>query len=180
MSLQVVGVADCGWSTAPGEILVTYALGSCIAVAIHDPVARVGGLLHYMLPEASLDRGKAALNPFMFADTGIPTLFEKAYQLGAQKNRLVTHVAGGAQVMGDNGVFNIGRRNYLALRKILWKAGVLVHAEDVGGTASRTVRLDVATGRFLMRDGNGTERELGRAATEQCRPRPGGTAWRSR
>lgn len=156
VNLLTVGVGDCTVSNSAESVLATYALGSCIAVAIHDPVAAVGGLLHYMLPESSLNPGKASQNPFMFADTGIPLLFHAAYGLGAEKRRLIVRAAGGAQVMDENGVFNIGKRNHLALRKILWKAGVMIHGEEIGGTASRTVRLEVATGRFLIR-GPGTE-----------------------
>lgn len=150
LSLLTVGVGDCKVSNAAESALTTYALGSCIALAIHDPVAAVGGLLHFMLPESSLNPDKAGQNPFMFADTGIPTLFRAAYELGAEKRRLVVWAAGGAQVMDTNGVFNIGKRNHLAMRKILWKAGVMIHGEEIGGTASRTVRLDVATGRFWV------------------------------
>lgn len=156
----VVGIADCQISKSCDQVLVTYALGSCIAVAIHDPVAGVGGLLHYMLPESSISPAKAAENPYMFADTGIPLLFRRAYECGAEKRRLVVRVAGGSQVMDSEGVFNIGKRNYLALRKILWKAGVLVHAEDVGGNLSRTVRLEVGTGRFWLRGAGSVEQEL--------------------
>ena len=160
MSSIVVGVADCQISSVPGEDLITYALGSCVAVAIYDPAVSVGGLLHYMLPESGIDRAKAQANPFMFADTGIPLLFHRAYAQGAEKRRIVVHVAGGAQLMDAQGVFNIGKRNYLALRKILWKAGVLIHAEHVGGNESRTVRLEVGTGRFLMRGPGASEQEL--------------------
>jgi chemotaxis receptor (MCP) glutamine deamidase CheD len=110
----VVGVADCQISKDSESTLVTYALGSCIAIAIHDAVAGVGGLLHFMLPESSIDPAKASNNPYMFADTGIPTLFRNAYQYGAEKRRLTVRLAGGAQVMDDNGVFNIGKRNYLS------------------------------------------------------------------
>lgn len=177
MSLQVVGMADCSLSTDPDEVLVTYALGSCIAVAVHDPVAKVGGLLHYMLPESGIDRDKAARNPYMFADTGIPLLFQKSYSLGAQKRRLVVRLAGGSQVMDDSGVFNIGRRNYLAVRRILWKAGVLIEAEDVGGAMSRTVRLEVGSGRFWLRPSGEAEREVLAAAPQ---PMEGAAAWRSR
>ena len=160
VNLLTVGIGDCKVSGKSEAVLATYALGSCIAVAIHDPVAGVGGLLHYMLPESSLNPDKARDNPFMFADTGVPRLFHAAYQLGAEKRRLVVRVAGGAQVMDENGVFNIGKRNHLALRKILWKAGVIVHAEEVGGTTSRTVRLDVASGRFFIRGPGMPDREL--------------------
>jgi len=156
----VVGVADCRISANPEAVLVTYALGSCIAVMIHDPVAGVGGLLHFMLPESGLDRVKAQQNPFMFADTGIPRLFHGAYEQGADKRRLMVWVAGGAQVMDPAGVFNIGKRNHLAMRKILWKAGVLVHSEEVGGVISRTVRLEVGSGRVLLRGAGEDEREM--------------------
>jgi chemotaxis protein CheD len=160
LKLLTVGVGDCKVSNAAESVLATYALGSCIAVAIHDPMAAVGGLLHFMLPESSLNPDKALQNPFMFADTGIPLLFRAAYGLGAEKRRLVVRVAGGAQVMDENGVFNIGKRNHLALRKILWKAGVMIHGEEIGGTSSRTVRLEVSTGRFLIRGPGMADREM--------------------
>src|SRR5262249_5376035 len=124
--LLVVGVSDCRVSSDERSSLITYALGSCIPIAIPDPVARVRGLLHLMLPDSSLDRVKAGERPYMFADTGVPLLFHQAYAAGAQKSRLVVRLAGGAQVIADNGVFNIGKRNHLAVRKLLWRAGVLV------------------------------------------------------
>ena len=161
MSPVVVGVADCRISSDPQAVLVTYALESCIALMIHDPVAGVAGLLHFMLPESNLDPEKARQNPYMFADTGIPLLFRAAYDQGADKRRLVVTAAGGAQVMDPTGFFNIGKRNHLAMRKILWKAGVLVHGEEVGGAASRTVRLEVRTGRVLLRGAGEPEREMG-------------------
>lgn len=164
MANVVVGMADCQVSKSRDEVLVTYALGSCIAVAIHDPVAGVGGMLHFMLPESAISPAKAGENPYMFADTGIPLLFRRAYEYGAEKRRLVVRAAGGAQVMDESGLFNIGKRNYLALRKILWKAGVMIQGEEIGGTASRTVRLEVATGRFLIRGPGMADREMPVAA----------------
>lgn len=166
----VVGVADCRISNQREDVLVTYALGSCIAVAIHDPVAGVGGLLHYMLPESAISPAKAGENPYMFADTGIPLLFRRSYECGADKRRLVVRVAGGAQVMDPEGVFNIGKRNYLALRKIFWKAGVLLQGEDVGGNLSRTVRLEVGSGRFWLRGPGSLDKELASAAPKGASP----------
>jgi len=162
----VVRVADCQISKDPEGALVTYALGSCIAVAIHDAAAGVAGLLHLMLPESGIDRAKAQANPYMFADTGIPMLFRSAYEIGAEKRRLTVRLAGGAQVMDENGVFNIGKRNYLAVRKILWKAGVLVSAEDIGGNVSRTVRLEVGSGKFWLRTAGEAEQEMPLGRTE--------------
>ena len=114
----VIGVADCYISTDTSNVLVTYALGSCIAVAIYDPIARVGGLLHFMLPEAPAGAAQSGKSPYMFADSGIPMMFREAYEKGAQKRRLRVRVAGGAQIMDEHGVFNIGQRNCLAMKKI--------------------------------------------------------------
>jgi len=100
----------------------------------------------------------------MFADTGIPTLFHRAYALGAEKRRLRVYLAGAAQIMDDNGVFNIGKRNHLAGRRILWQAGVLVHGEEVGGTISRNVRIDINSGEVWLRPTGQPERLLSRAA----------------
>jgi chemotaxis protein CheD len=160
MSLQVVGIGDCKVSNDPDDVLVTHALGSCIAVMIHDPVARVAGLLHYMLPESSLDPAKAKLRPFMFADTGIPELFHWTYALGGVKSRLIVMAAGGAQMLDPNGTFNIGKKNQLAMRKIFWKAGVLVRKEEIGGVDSRTVRIEVATGKVMLRTSASGEQEM--------------------
>jgi chemotaxis protein CheD len=146
-----VGVGDCRVSDDLDCELVTYALGSCIAVAIYDPEVRVAGLLHFMLPNSTLSPAKAHENPFMFADTGIPLLFRRTYEYGAERRRIIVRVAGGAQVLQSEGNFNIGKRNYLEMRKILSNAGLLVHGEAVGGTVSRTIRLEVATGRLRLR-----------------------------
>jgi len=147
----VVDIADFQVSNDPRVELVTYSLGSCIGVAIWDPEVQVGGMLHYMLPESSLSLEKAKSNPARFADTGIPMLFRSAYELGAVKKRLIVKVSGGSSLLDDNGTFNIGKRNYVSLRKIFWRNGVLIDAEHVGGQLSRTLRLNVGTGRSTLR-----------------------------
>lgn len=159
MNSLVVGISDCKISNDPEAVLMTYALGSCIAIAVHDPVARVSGLLHFMLPEASIDQVKAQQNPFMFADTGIPKLLNDVVRSGANRRRLVVRIVGGAQILDGQALFQIGRRNYVAARKLLWKAELLVAAEVVGGEVSRTVRLEVATGKTWIREG-GIEKPL--------------------
>jgi len=160
VSSVIVGISDCKVTRDAESVLVTYALGSCIAVAMHDPVTKVSGLLHYMLPESSIDASKAQQNPWMFADTGIPRMMDALKAAGGDGKRMVVRLAGGAQVLDSQGVFQIGKRNYLAARRILWKAGVLIAAEAVGGEVSRTTRLEVATGRLWVREGGGLEREL--------------------
>ncbi len=163
--MLAVGVGDMKVSARQEEVLVTYGLGSCIGITIWDPVSRVGGLLHFMLPESQSDPAKAKDQPALYADTGIPLLFKSAYQLGADKKRLLVRVAGGAQVLDGDGVFNIGKRNYLAMKKIFWKAGVMIHAEEVGKNISRTLRLEVGTGKLLLQEAGEEARELG---LKQC------------
>ena len=158
MSQLVAGIADCKVSADTGAVLVTYALGSCVGLIIHDPVAQVGGLLHILLPDSRLDPAEAVRNPFKFADTGIPEMFHQAYRLGAEKQRLRVYVLGGACVMDEDGVFAVGSKNVLAARKILWRAGVFIRGEETGGIASRTVRLEMSTGRVYVRMPGAPER----------------------
>ena len=160
MSLITVGIGDAQVSRDTSDVLVTHALGSCIAVAIHDPVVEVAGLLHILLPDSKSSPQKAAAQPCLFADTGIPALFHSAYALGAQKPRITVRVVGGAQIADPQGVFNIGKQNYLACRRILWAAGVLIRGEEIGGSISRTVRLTVGCGRLEWSSGAGPGREL--------------------
>lgn len=142
----VVGLADFAVSNSQNVILTTYALGSCLGIAIYDPIVRVGGLLHIMLPDSGIDPVKAAAKPAMFVDTGVPALFRAAYELHADKHRIQIYVAGGAQIMDNSGFFNIGRRNYDALTALLAKHGLHIHAEEVGGMVNRTLYLNLATG----------------------------------
>ncbi len=154
---RIVDIADLQVAKGNGDpsVLITYSLGSCIGVAIWDPVTHVGGMLHYMLPDSSISPEKAEKNPAMFADTGLPYLFKNAYKLGAEKKRLAVKVAGGSQLLDDEGTFNIGKRNYLILRKIFWKNGVMIDGEHVGGSLSRTLKLDLCTGRVVVKTKHG-------------------------
>ncbi len=143
---MIVGVSDMKVSNDPDATVVTYSLGSCIGVVVFDPVAKAGGILHYMLPESSLDDEKAKKNPYMFADTGIPSLFKAVYKLGAKKQRMKVAVMGGSQILDQKGFFNIGKRNHTALRKMFFKNNVMRDYEDVGGNSNRTVRVEIKTG----------------------------------
>lgn len=146
-----VDIADMQVSAVPDAVLVTYALGSCIAVMVHDPVRRAVGMIHYMLPQASTAPEKAKVRPYMFADTGVPLLFHAMYGLGCDKRNLVVRVAGGAAVLSQADMFEIGKRNHQMLRKLLWKAGVPIKSEDVGGTTYRTAHLFNETGRIHIK-----------------------------
>ena len=147
----IVHVSDARVSRDPRDVLATYSLGSCIAVVLYDPAAGVGGMLHYQLPTSSLDLGRASANPAMFADTGMELLLKGMAALGAGKSRLKVQMAGGAQMLNDAGLFNIGKRNHTAIRKILWQAGMFIDREEVGGTAPRNVYLNLADGTVTIK-----------------------------
>lgn len=155
----VVDISEIKVSNDPNAIIVTYALGSCIGVMVHDPKRRVAGMIHYMLPLSNASPDKAKRKPAMFADTGVPLLFDEMYKLGCKKSDLVVKVAGGGALYDDKGTFNIGKRNYTVLRKLLWKNSIIIKGEDVGGKKSRTVRMHVGTGRVTVHS-MGEELEL--------------------
>ena len=162
MADVIVGMADLRVSADPADRLVTYALGSCLGIAVYDPVMRVAGLLHVMLPLSSVDAERARLNPALCVDTGVPELFRACYRLGAVKQRMRVRVAGGSSVSAPDepDQFQIGKRNVLTLRKLLWKNGVLAEAMDVGGhQLARTMALTVADGGVTLKVA-GTTRSL--------------------
>lgn len=147
----VVNVSDARSSADSQVVLTTYSLGSCIGVALYDPVAHVGGMLHFQLPSSSIDPQRAAQNPLMFADTGMERLLAQMAALGGQKRRMRVKLAGGAQMLNDGELFNIGRRNHAAIRKVLWQHGLFIDGENVGGSSPRNMYLAVADGAVSLR-----------------------------
>ena len=157
---HIVGIAEIKISSVPGDVIVTHALGSCLGITIHDPVAHVGGMLHVMMPTSTINREKARTNPYMFVDTAVPMFFREVYQAGAVKNRLEVKVAGGANVhnVGKDS-FAIGKRNFIVLKKLFWKNNVIIESSDVGGSNARTLFLEIGSGHTWMST-TGTEKEL--------------------
>ncbi|MHC4423141.1 MAG: chemotaxis protein CheD [Planctomycetota bacterium] len=155
----VVHVSDAKVSNDPADVLTTHSLGSCIGVCLYDPVTGVGGMLHYQLPDSKMDPERAGQKPFMFADTGMKILVEKLVSMGARKKRMQIKIAGGATMDTGPKGFDIGKRNHLAIRKILWKNGMFIDAEDVGGTSPRNMYMNMANGIVTVRS-NGLEKTL--------------------
>ena len=153
-----VGLGDL-FTAKTGE-LVAYSLGSCVAICLYDAPARVAAMAHVVLPAAP---GRAQTTPGKYADTAVPALLDALKQQGASLFRLRCKIAGGAAVLaigGGGSLPNIGQRNVEAVKAALAKANVRVQAEQTGGNQGRTVRLDAATGRVLVRTVRGTEGEL--------------------
>jgi chemotaxis protein CheD len=153
----VVGVGDCRLAAFPTASLSTYALGSCIALIGYDWKIKTGGLLHVMLPESAIDKTPSSVNPFVYVDTGVPELFRRLNAAGCGKQTLRWCVVGGASMMADSSHFEIGKRNYLAMKKAFWRHGIFVDREDVGGKESRSVRLGLDTGQIDLRKGGARE-----------------------
>jgi chemotaxis protein CheD len=146
----IVGMGDMLTSNDAQALLVTYSLGSCVGVSIYDPVAKVGGLLHAMLPDSTINLERASNRPYMFVDTGLPAMFHAVYALGGLKHRLICKLAGGAEFLDEKKIFRIGQRNVEATLAMLDRNGVKITASETGGRESRTVRLDLANGNFTL------------------------------
>jgi chemotaxis protein CheD len=155
-----VGIGELVVSNDANAEIVTHALGSCIAVCLFDPAARVAAMLHFLLPEARINTERAREQPAAFADTGIPLLFQQAYQLGLDKRRARVMLVGGAEVNEAGPAFKIGRRNLLAAKNVLWKNGVMIKGEAVGGAVARTVHFNVGNGRVQIFSGRDPIGEL--------------------
>ncbi|MDZ4829111.1 MAG: chemotaxis protein CheD [Phycisphaerae bacterium] len=148
-----VGALAVAQAGAPGstQTLITYALGSCIGVTLYDPMSRVGGLLHFMLPESAANPTRAATCPAMFADSGIELLFQRAERLGCNAQRIIVCAAGGAEILAGDSHFRIGARNRTMLRRVLWQRNLLLRAQDIGGSHSRTLALSLVDGAVTVR-----------------------------
>jgi chemotaxis protein CheD len=148
----ILGIGDFGASSTPGSSVKTFALGSCVAVVILDPKNRVVGMVHIALPDSSINEAKGRERPGYFADLGVPLLLKEMARHGSPANGrgLTVKLVGGASIMDHNDTFNIGKRNVLAIKKILWSFSMGAVAEDVGGNHSRTVSVAVNTGKVVV------------------------------
>ena len=152
----VVGVGEFKVTPHREAVLVTYALGSCMGVTAFDPKVGAGGLLHFKLPESALNQQMACKKPGVFGDTGMASFLKELLALGATRPHLEIKLIGGSKSLGPSDFFNIGERNLLTARRFLWMNGLIVSKEDTGGGDYRTVRLEMATGRVMVKDPRGT------------------------
>lgn len=144
-----VGISDLRFSQDSDDILVTHGLGSCIAVAGYDSVLKHGALLHFMLPNAGERAKLKDFNPMMFGDTGMELLLQYFDLNGCKRNHLRFVIAGGASLStGSDKVdhFEIGKRNITMAKKFFWKNNLLIAADHIGDSISRTLYLEMSTG----------------------------------
>ena len=148
---RFVNIAEMVISDSADDQLIAPNLGSCLGIAIYDRKKKIGGLIHCLLPTAKSDPAKAEQSPCTYVDTGFHLLFESMHNKGCSREDLVIVVVGGASINDPNGVFEIGKKNFTILRKLLWKNNLLMHANDVGGGSSRTLTLSIAEGSMTLK-----------------------------
>jgi chemotaxis protein CheD len=145
-----VKVAD--YAVAAEGVIATIGLGSCVAIALYDPTAHIGGLAHILLPDESMSRDRS--NPAKFPATILPIVLEEMRRLGASKRRVRAKIAGGssmfANLLAQNSI-NIGERNVASVRSVLAASKIPVVGEDVGSDHGRSVYLFMADGRVEVR-----------------------------
>jgi chemotaxis protein CheD len=154
-----VGLGELVISHDPEDILVAYGLGSCVGIAMYNPVTKTGGLLHAVLPE-KFDNGNDS--PTKFVNTGIPILLEKIQNNGST-NSILIYMAGGANMLINTQLsktFDIGTRNVSTAIQIFEKMKLTLRNSELGGNIGRTVRLYIASGHMTVRIIGGTEKEL--------------------
>lgn len=148
----MVGIGQIATSRTPGDVIQTMALGSCVGVLVLTTIPRTISLLHFALPDSRKSNGKAEKLPGYFADTGLKMLFINLKKIGVNhlKSQILIKLIGGANVLKGNDVFNVGKRNVLSARKLLFKNRYKIIAEDVGGHISRTVKIEFDTGKVFV------------------------------
>ena len=159
-----VGIAQCVISKDPQVLIVSYGLGSCVGIAAWDPVARVAGLIHILLPEPTATSPNMSVAPMRFASTGVPYLLHALDVAGGQRSRLRLAAVGGAQMLGAlslNGANKtIGALNVEVVQATLHQEGLQLSSHDFGGTTGRTIGIVVATGSVWVRAAGGQVRDL--------------------
>jgi chemotaxis protein CheD len=146
-------------SDASEDVLIAYGLGSCVAVCLYDPLTRVGGMLHALLPTAP-NENSANDKRTKFVDQGVPLLIKALTQSGARRTHLIAQLCGGAQVLsapGLNSMLDIGERNVHAAETALQAAGLRIRGQATGGSIGRTVKFYIANGRVTTRSLGKTE-----------------------
>ncbi len=149
--MYTIGIAEQKVAQAPDKI-VTLGLGSCIGLVLFDPISKIGGMIHIMLPVAPKEG--AAFNKSKFADTGIAELIRTVTAAGALRGRLVAKLAGGAHMfntISNNDIMNVGERNAQMCKKMLASQAIRIAAEDLGGTCGRSIEFCLESGMLQVR-----------------------------
>ena len=147
----VVWPGECRVTTRPGVRLVTHDIGACIALAVHIPSIDLAALVRFVLPDSKIQPEVAKENPWLFADTAIPRFLAIIREYEVSRQDMSIRAIGGAKIAGQMNSLSVAKGNLLALRRTLWKEGVLLDTEDIGGNSARSVWFETSTGRLIVR-----------------------------
>jgi len=140
-----VGIGDCKIASNP-HVLVTYSLGSCVAIVLYEHHVKTAALIHALLPEPKSSND----NPYKYVRSAIPRAVKELEKKGIQKNMLIASIVGGASILKSTVSMSIGKRNVETAKSVLKTYGIKLVVEDTGGSHSRSVYFDVATGRLFV------------------------------
>jgi len=155
MPLLAVGSGEAIVSNSPNDIIKAYGMGSCVGLIMLDPLTRTAGLAHIALPDSRIKAPEAAEKPAYFADTGVEYLIRMMNKFGAcEFKRYIIKLVGGAIIHNTSNHFDIGNRNITAIKRILWEKRLYVTAEDTGNNYSRTVTVNMKTGKVIVSSAN--------------------------
>lgn len=146
----IVGIGDYAVSGSPGETIITYALASCVAVTAYSPSKKAAGMVHVVLPDG-FQRPEDNFGPCYYANSGIPLMINKVcLECGCRKSELSIRMFGGADSIREEDIFRLGQKNRNMAEKVLRAMGLSYDASETGGVLSRTLKMDVDTGRIIV------------------------------
>ena len=146
----LIGIGEMVIAADPAAVLCVPHLGSCLGITVYDSKRKCGAAIHCLLPSSKSDLHKAQEKPYLYVDTGFASMLNQLLNAGSKMSDLIICVAGGSSINDKNNVFEIGKKNFTVLKKLLWKNNLLLKAEHVGGDRPRSITLVLATGEVVV------------------------------
>lgn len=160
MAQLIVRIGDAKMSNQVEDQIITYSLGSCLGITFYDPIHHIGGMIHLMQPNSTIESYNKSINSYKYVDTGVPLILNQLEKMGLDKKKTEIKVAGASQLLDSKGIFNIGKKNFEALQNLLMSQQLWISAHDIGGTITRTLTLYIGTGRVEIKCSNQVIKEL--------------------
>lgn len=157
MAKKVIGIGEAAIGRAE-DVLISYALGSCVGICLYDPIVKIGGMVHILLPDSSLLLDKP--DTFRYADTGINALCRQMQIKGALRSRMIAKVAGGACMFACQASSDVGKRNVAAVKQVLKGLSIPIRGEDVEKNYGRSIWFYCANGHLHVKSARNKKIEI--------------------
>lgn len=143
----IVLLSEMAISDNPKDILTIPKLGACLGISVYDPIKKIGGVIHCLLPQKiKIHVPMKFFNPCLFVETGLNHLLKCLKEEGCKNENLIVQVAGGAKLINEDEIFNLGYRNFISFRKVMWENKLLIHQKDIGSNKVRKLSLNIENG----------------------------------